>query len=105
MKLSQGFELETTWLPGANWVISFNMSLNDGEIKEFDDTQVLLADSSQPPAQGCTRADLTIVEVDACEIDRSSENLPRLPEETYFLAAQYNWETGIGTFIRAFRPA
>ena len=77
----------------------FNMSLNDGDIKEFDDTQVLLADPSLPPAQGCTRADLTIVQVDSCPKDRTSENLPRLPEETYFLAAQYNWETSVGTFI------
>ena len=37
--------------------------------------------------------------MDACEIDRSDENLPRLPEEIYFLAVQYNWNTDLGTVI------
>jgi iron complex outermembrane receptor protein len=37
--------------------------------------------------------------VDSCQIDRSDENLPRLPEQIYFLAVQYNWETQYGTVI------
>lgn len=37
--------------------------------------------------------------VESCQIDRSDENLPRLPDKTVFVAAQYFLETSIGTFI------
>ncbi|MEM1112090.1 MAG: TonB-dependent receptor, partial [Pseudomonadota bacterium] len=95
----QGFELETTWLPGANWLVNFNMSINDGDIETFDDIQLTIGDPSSAPDAGCTRADLSVLLVDSCPNDRSGENLPRLPEQTYFLAAQYSLQTGLGTFI------
>ncbi len=94
----KGFELETTWLATDNLMINFNVTLSDGEIKEFDDTKVTLAETAEP-APGCVRADLTVVQVDSCPNDRSSENLPRLPEETYLLAAQYTWNTSLGTIM------
>ncbi|TDG15007.1 TonB-dependent receptor [Seongchinamella unica] len=91
----RGIELETTWLATENWLISFNATINDGQIDAFDDVQLtLVADPVVAP--GCTRTSLTIIEVDECPNDRSDENLPRLPEETYMLAAQYNWESAIG---------
>ena len=37
--------------------------------------------------------------LDACTIDRSDENLPRLPDAAYFLSAQYNWNSEIGTIL------
>ncbi len=93
----QGFELETIWFPVERLQLMFNLTLNDGSIDEFMDTQVTLADPSIPPEAGCTRADLTFVQVDSCPNDRSDENLPRLPEQTYYLAAEYSFDTAIGT--------
>ncbi len=92
----RGIELETTWLPSPNWQIQFNATFNDGDVKEFDDVQLTVADPSGPPAAGCERFDLTLIEIDSCDIDRSGENLPRLPEATYFLAIQYTWDSPIG---------
>ena len=91
----KGIELETTWLASENWLLSFNATVNDGEIDEFDDVQLTIGTGPEV-AEGCTRTSLVIVEVDECPNDRSDENLPRLPEETYMLAAQYNWESGLG---------
>ncbi len=95
----QGFELETQWYPTEKLQLMFNMTLNDGDIEEFIDTQLTIADNSVPPAAGCSRADLTFLQVDSCPNDRSDENLPRLPEQTYYLAAEYTLDTAIGTVI------
>lgn len=94
-----GLELETNFLATDKLLLTFNMTLADGDIEEFDDTQIGIADTSMPPAPGCIRADLSLLQVDACPNDRSDENLPRLAEQTYLLAAQYTVETGIGTFL------
>jgi len=94
-----GFELETTWLATENWLLSFNLTLNDGDIQEFDDVQITIADVSMPPAEACTRVNLTILQVDSCPTDRSDENLPRLPEETYLVAAQYSWQSPVGLIM------
>lgn len=91
----KGIELETTWLASENWLFSFNATINDGEIDEFDDVQLTLA-SGEEVEEGCTRSSLVIIEVDECPNDRSDENLPRLPEETYMLAAQHSWESPVG---------
>jgi iron complex outermembrane receptor protein len=95
----KGFELETLWLPTEKLQLMFNMTLNDGKIKEFEDTQITIADSGMPPAPGCNRADLTVLQVDSCPNDRSNENLPRLPEQTYYIAAEYSLDTAIGTIL------
>ncbi|WP_187276350.1 TonB-dependent receptor [Parahaliea maris] len=95
----EGVELETTWLATDNLVLSFNMTLADGDIEEFDDIQILTADPTMAPGPGCTRTNLTLVLVDACPNDRSDENLPRLAEQTYLLAAQYTLDTSLGTFM------
>ncbi|PLW81957.1 hypothetical protein CWI75_12740 [Kineobactrum sediminis] len=92
----KGFELESTWLATDNLVIGFNATITDGDIKEFMDEQITIADTSVPAVPGCVRANLTILQVDSCPNDRSSENLPRLAEQTYLLSAQYNWETAYG---------
>ncbi|MCZ6831193.1 MAG: TonB-dependent receptor, partial [Gammaproteobacteria bacterium] len=94
-----GFELETTWLATANLEISFNATFNDGDIDKFEDTQILIADPLVAPEAGCTRVNLSLIQVDQCPKDRSNENLPRLPEETYYLAAQYSWQSDWGTFM------
>jgi iron complex outermembrane receptor protein len=95
----QGFELETTWFPVERLQLMFNLTLNDGSIDEFMDTQVTLADAAVPPAAGCSRADLTFIQVDSCPNDRSDENLPRLPEQTYYTAAEYRFDTDFGTVL------
>ncbi len=91
-----GFELETAWLAMENLTLSFNMTLNDGDIDKFDDVQLTLASGDQP-APGCLRQDLAVVQIDACPNDRSDESLPRLPRQTYFVAAEYAWPVSIGT--------
>ena len=93
-----GFELETTFLATERLMLTFNMTLNDGDIDEYDDVKLTLASGDTVPA-GCSREDLSIVAVDICDNDRSNENLPRLPEETYLLAAQYNWDSSLGMII------
>ncbi len=95
----KGFELETTWLATENLMLTFNMTLNEGDIEEFDDQQITIADGSLPPGPGCMRIDQTLQEIDVCPNDRSDENLPRLPEESYLLAAQYSWHTTFGLIL------
>ncbi|MEH6590161.1 MAG: TonB-dependent receptor [Halioglobus sp.] len=101
----KGLELETTWLATENLTLTFNLTLNDGDIEEFDDNQITLADTSAPPAAGCQRYDLTLIQLDDCPNDRSDENLPRLPEQTYLLAAQYTWDTSVGTVLPRLQAA
>ncbi|MEH6585451.1 MAG: TonB-dependent receptor [Halioglobus sp.] len=91
----RGIELETTWLPAERWMISFNATINDGEIETYDDVQLTLATDPEI-GPGCTRTSLVVVAVDECPNDRSDENLPRLPEETYMLAVQYDWDSNFG---------
>jgi iron complex outermembrane receptor protein len=94
----EGIELETIWLVTERLMINFNMTINDGDIEEFNDNQLTVADSGEVAAN-CERLNLSLIEVDSCLIDRSDENLPRLPEETYMLAAQYMLDTSLGTFM------
>lgn len=72
-----GFEMELTVLPAAGWLINLTASLADGEFKQFDDF-------TNDPVLGVV------------ELDRSDEDLPSLPESSYSLAVQYNWDIGQG---------
>jgi iron complex outermembrane receptor protein len=94
----KGFELETQWYPIEQLQLMFNVTLNDGKIKEFTDIQITLADTPTP-GEGCTRADLIFILIDSCANDRSNENLPRLPEQTYYFAAEYTLETSFGAVM------
>jgi iron complex outermembrane receptor protein len=94
-----GLELETTWLATSHLEVTFNATFNDGDIDKFEDIQVLYTDGTAPPPEGCERIDLTLVQMNSCLNDRSNENLPRLPEETYFLALQYTLDSEWGTFM------
>lgn len=94
----KGFELESTWLATDNLIIGFNATITDGDIKEFMDEQITIADASVAPGPGCVRANLSLLQVDSCPNDRSGENLPRLAKQSYLLSAQYNLETAYGTF-------
>jgi iron complex outermembrane receptor protein len=94
----QGIELETTFLPIENLELTLNASFNDGKFDEFTDTQLTSGTPGVVP-EGCMQSDLTAVVVDACEIDRSDENMVRLPDKSVFLAAQYQFLTPIGAII------
>lgn len=94
-----GFEIETTWLAAENLELTANATWSSGDIDKYADVQVLAVDPTTPVPVGCDRADLTFVVIDQCPSDRSSENLPRLPEATFFLAAQYSWKSDLGIFI------
>ncbi|MGI9293543.1 MAG: TonB-dependent receptor domain-containing protein, partial [Pseudomonadales bacterium] len=106
----RGVEAEITLLPIENLQLTLNLALNDGEIKEYDDVQLTLFDITTPVeadslGAGCidtglrTRPPAAPQGIEQCDIDRSDENLPRLPDQTIFLAAQYFIETDIGTFV------
>jgi iron complex outermembrane receptor protein len=95
----QGFELESTWLATEYLTLTFNATITDGDIDEFDDQQITIVDSATPSPPECDRANLTILEVHACPIDRSNENLPRLAEQSYLLAAQFSVPTSLGRFL------
>tara|TARA_R110001592_G_scaffold363393_2_gene687349 strand:- start:2066 stop:4474 length:2409 start_codon:yes stop_codon:yes gene_type:complete len=94
----KGFELETQWYPVEQLQLMFNLTLNDGNIEKFIDTQITIADAPTP-GEGCTRADLTFLQIDSCPNDRSNENLPRLPKQTYYFAAEYTLETSFGAVM------
>ncbi len=95
-----GIEIETIILPIDNLQVTANITFNKGEIDEYDDTRIYaVPDDSVPPEAGCDRRDLILARIDNCPVDRSNENLPRLPEEVYFLAVQYNWESEYGLVI------
>lgn len=93
-----GIEIETVILPVENLQITANVTFNEGEIDEYNDERIL-ASPDGPVPDGCIRVSPGQGTVDSCAIDRSDENLPRLPEQIYFLAVQYNWETEFGTVI------
>ncbi len=92
----KGIEVETTFLPAENWELTFNMAVNDGDIKDYQDTRILTPGSGLP---NCTSVTSSAGPVDLCDVDRSDEELPRLPTEVFFAAAQYTMNTDMGTFI------
>lgn len=94
----KGFELETQWYPVEQLQLMFNLTLNDGNIKEFVDNQITI-ETTPTPGEGCTRGDLTFLVIDSCPNDRSNENLPRLPEQTYYFAAEYTVATSFGAVM------
>lgn len=90
-----GLEMEALWLPVANLDITFNATFNHGNIEEFDDLTVAVA--GELPADSCTPVTIGPGRVvDGCEVDRSDEDLPGLPTQTYYAAVQYLWDTPYG---------
>ena len=72
----KGAELEVTALPTENWRINFSASYADGVFKEFQD--------------------FTFEDGEVVGVDRSDEDLPSLPELTFNLGVQYDWDTSFG---------
>ena len=113
----RGFELESTLLPVDNLQFTFNAAWYDGEIEKWTDVQLSLnttgivpggsssapndvvpAPSSDACTISATRSE-NVGAVESCIIDRSDENLPRLPEKTFTVATQYFFDTSVGTVI------
>lgn len=94
-----GLEVEAIVIPLQNLQITANVTFNDGQIDEYDDERILAASPGSAVPEGCQRISVGLSVVDNCPIDRSDEDLPRLPDQVYFLAVQYNWETAMGTII------
>ena len=103
-----GFELESTVLPVDNLELTFNATWYDGEIGEWEDVQLGLNESTAgggvfvPSGPGCVASATSVAgvgTVESCIIDRSDENLPRLPDRTFLVAAQYFLGTAVGTFV------
>ncbi len=92
-----GIELETTWLATENLELSFNYSYSDDEIDKFDDTT--LATVGGMPGFDCQTLAGPGGDLDVCQVDRTDERLPNLPEQTFYGAAQYTWVTGMGTVV------
>ncbi len=94
-----GFELETTWLPTDALELTFNFAINEGDIDKFEDEAIFTA--GETDFLGCAQ-DIDIgggALVDVCPVDRSNEDLPNLPKQVYYLAAQYTFDTAIGDII------
>jgi len=92
----KGIEIETMLIPVENLELTLNVAINEGDIKDYADTRILTPGSGLP---GCTPVVSSAGPVDLCDIDRSDENLPRLPTEVFFGAVQYNIISDMGTFI------
>jgi iron complex outermembrane receptor protein len=92
-----GIEIEALWLPVANLEITFNTAFNHGDIEEFDDLTVAVA--GELPAEDCVPVTIGPGRVvDGCQVDRSDEDLPGLPTQVYYLAAQYLFDSSYGSF-------
>lgn len=92
-----GLELESTVIPIPNLQITFNATFNEGDIDTYDDERIVTPGSL--PGEDCNNIQVGGVNVDNCQIDRSDENLPRLPEQIYYAAIQYTWVTDMGSVV------
>jgi iron complex outermembrane receptor protein len=92
-----GLEIETVWLPLGNLELTANLTLNDGKIDEFDDTQILSGGTGAQLGLDCVSLDTA--PLDVCSIDRSDEDLPRLPKYSFTLGAQMEFSVGDGKLV------
>jgi iron complex outermembrane receptor protein len=95
-----GVEFEAVVLPVENLQITANVTFNDSDIEDYEDERIFSVEPGSDIPQGCTRINVNgLADVDSCPIDRSDEDLPRLPDSVYFLAVQYTWETEWGQVV------
>ena len=93
-----GIEMEAVILPTDNLQLTANVTFNHGKIEEYDDFRIeSIPESGLRP--GCTSIDTGGGFVANCPIDRSDEDLPRLPDSIFYLAAQYTFETNYGSVV------
>lgn len=75
-----GFELEVSLVPASDWLINFSASFADGKFDEFNDFLVDSATNAVVP------------------LDRSDEDMPSLPESSFSLGVQYDWDSSFGSW-------
>ena len=92
-----GIEMEATLIPVENLQITANMTFNDSDIEEYDDEQIIRAEGTEPPPGCVPRNAQGLSPVYVCEIDRSDEDVPRLPDSVFYLAVQYTFATEMGS--------
>jgi iron complex outermembrane receptor protein len=104
----RGMEIEGTFLPTEKLELTMSGSWYDDSIDEYEDIQLGINASTAsggafvPSGPNCAASLVTVAgvgTVESCIIDRSDERLPRLPESTLMLAAQYYIDTAVGTFV------
>lgn len=109
----RGLELESAFLPTEQLELGMNLAFYDDEIEDFEDVQLSLNTSGVLPGPGndgaavpsgprCALSTTRVEDagtVESCIIDRSDERLPRLPERSVMLYAQYFFETAIGSIV------
>jgi iron complex outermembrane receptor protein len=93
----KGIEIESQFIPMDDLELTLNLTFNRGEIDKFEDNRIVVPGSL--PNASCQQIRSASLNVDSCKVDRSGENLPRLPEAIYFVAAQYTIHSEIGEFI------
>ncbi len=76
-----GAELEVIYLPADGWMINLAASVADGNFDKFED---FFTDPTTGIAQ---------------PLERSDEDLPSLPESSYSVGVQYDWETSMGSWM------
>jgi iron complex outermembrane receptor protein len=92
-----GIEFEAIVLPVDNLQLTANVTFNESDIETYDDFQVSAITPNTPPE--CQLINVGTGQVANCPIDRSDENMPRLPDSVFYLAAQYTFETEYGTVV------
>ncbi|MCB1704719.1 MAG: TonB-dependent receptor [Halioglobus sp.] len=96
-----GIEFEAVVIPIENLQLTANVTFNESDIKTYDDERITAIEPGPVPP-GCIGVDISgngNDDVVSCEIDRSDEGLPRLPDSVFYLAAQYTFETEYGTVV------
>ena len=78
-----GAELELSWLPTPEWMLSFNYSNNNYKFLEYEDLA------------------LTPIAIEGRRevVDRSDEGFPVSPEETVAIGIQYSFDSSIGLIV------
>ena len=92
-----GVEFEAVVLPVENLQVTANITFNESDIEEYDDEQISAANGPTPP--GCELINVNGNLLNNCPIDRSDEDMPRLPDSVYYLAVQYTFETEYGSIV------
>lgn len=95
-----GIEFEAVVLPVENLQLTANVTFNESDIETYDDERITAYTPGSAVPDGCDLINVSGAgNVLNCEIDRSDEGLPRLPDSVFYLAAQYTFETEYGSVV------
>jgi iron complex outermembrane receptor protein len=94
-----GIEFEAVVLPVENLQLTANVTFNESDIEKYDDERISAYTTGDPVPDGCSTINVSGNLLLNCPIDRSDENLPRLPDSVFYLAAQYTFETEYGSIV------